>query len=196
MQNRNQTPLTKRRKPLIALLAVAAITALLSGTSCHSVVENRDPVGQRFPEVRGETLEGETVELPLAEPTILLVGYDQDAQFDADRWLIGLLQAPPAARIIELPTIPGLFPRVIAGRIDSGMRSGIPSEDWQSVVTLYGDDASEVMALTGNERGRNMRVLFLDDEGSILWFHDRGFSASKVLELGRAVAEHTSTASE
>jgi hypothetical protein len=66
------------------------------------------------------------------------------------------------------------------------MRSGIPSEDWASVVTVYGSPAREVVALTGNENGRNMRVLLLDHGGVVRWFHDRGYSAGKMLELDAA----------
>jgi hypothetical protein len=162
---------------------------LFSVSSCSTTVENRDPVGERLPTVTGESLEGEETTLPLGEPTVLLVGYVQKAQFDADRWLIGLLQAPPPARVLEVPTIEGLFPRMIAGTIDDGMRSGIPSEDWQSVVTVYGSDAKRIVELTGNERGRNIRVLLLDSDGVVRWFHDRGFSAGKLLELNAAAAE-------
>jgi hypothetical protein len=31
-----------------------------------------------------------------------------------------------------------------------------------------------------------MRVLLLDREGRVRWFHDRGFSAGKLIELERA----------
>jgi len=168
------------------LLGAIALASLLASTSCRATVENRDPLGEPFPEVAGQALDGETVSLPLDEPSVLLVGYVQDAQFDADRWLIGLLQAPPPVRILEIPAVVGLFPRLIAGTIDSGMRSGIPNEDWQSVVTLYGPKADRVVALTGNERPRNIRVLLLDAQGRVRWFHDRGFSAAKLLELGSA----------
>ncbi|MFT5049844.1 MAG: hypothetical protein ACI8QZ_001237 [Chlamydiales bacterium] len=168
------------------LVGAVALGALLASTSCTTTIENRDPLGEPFPEVVGEALDGETLSLPLDEPSVLLIGYVQDAQFDADRWLVGLLQAPPPVRILEVPTVVGLFPRLIADTIDSGMRSGIPSEDWQSVVTLYGSKADQVLELTGNERPRNIRVLLLDAEGRVRWFHDRGFSASKLLELGDA----------
>ena len=92
-------------------------------------------------------------------------------------------------RILEVPAVAGLFPRMIANTIDSGMRRGIPSEDWQYVVTVYGGGASEIVAFTGNENPRNIRVLLVDKDGQVLWFHDRGFSASKLLELGRAAQE-------
>lgn len=167
------------------------IVCVLALGSCRSTIANRDPSGEPFPAVIGESLDGRKVRLPddvAGGPAVLLAGYVQDAQFDADRWLYGLLQAQLSVPIYEIPTIPGLFPRLLAGTIDSGMRSGIPSEDWATVVTIYGADAQKIVAATGNERPRNIRVLLLDAEGRVRWFHDRGFSAGKLLELEQAVA--------
>ncbi len=171
------------KKTTIVLAILGALVATI-GVSCRATVENRDPTGETFPSVAGESLDGDSVALPLAEPSVLLVGYVQKAQFDADRWLIGLLQATPKARIFEVPAAAGMIPRLISGTIDAGMRSGIPSEDWASVVTLYGSSADAVVEFTGNEKPRNMRVFLLDADGKVVWFHDRGFSASKLLELG------------
>lgn len=170
----------------IACLALA----MLAGCGA-SAVPNRAPLGETFPAVSGETLAGQPLRLPddlRGRPAIVLIGYLQEAQFDADRWLYGLLQADLDVRILEVPTIPGLFPRAFAGAIDSGMRSGIPAEDWQVVVTLYGDDAAAVRDFTGDEAGRNIRVLLLDADGRVRWMHDRGYSAGKQLELERTLA--------
>lgn len=174
--------------PRLAKSLIVA-TFLLGTLGCAAKFENRPCVGERFPEVSGAALDGSTWSLPqglAGQPAILLVGYLQEAQFDADRWIFGLLQAQPPAKLLEVPTIPGLFPRLIGEAIDSGMRSGIPSEDWQTVVTLYGDDATKVAQFTGNAGGRNIRVLLLDAKGTVVWFHDRGFSAGKLLELDQA----------
>jgi hypothetical protein len=153
---------------------------------CSSSLPARDPTGEALPAMTGSTLDDESLRLPgdlLGAPAILLVGFEQEAQFDADRWLFGLLQSRTPARVLEVPTIPGRIASAFARLIDSGMRSGIPEEDWGSVVTLYGGDARAMRALTGDEGGRNMRVLLLDANGVIRWFHDRGFSAGKLLEL-------------
>jgi outer membrane protein assembly factor BamB len=174
----------KRFAPLLWLSLVGLCAA------CRSPQPNRDPLGQRLPSVAGEALDGKAWRLPedlAGRPAVLLVGYEQRAQFDADRWLFGLLQAETPARLLEVPTIPGLFGRVLGETIDSGMRSGIPHEDWGAVVTLYGESASTMKAFTGTERGRNMRVLVLDADGNVRWFHDRGYSAAKCLELDRLV---------
>ena len=165
-----------------ALLA----SALLGLAACAAPAPNLDPTGAAFPSVLGTSLEGQDVRLPEAlggEPAVILVGYVQDTQFDLDRWILGLMQAETPVRILEVPTITGFFPGLIAGTIDDGMRSGIPQEDWGSVVTLYGDEAERVKALTGEESPRNGRVMLLDGEGRIVWFHDRGYSAGQLLAL-------------
>lgn len=178
------------RRPHVA--TIVAVVGTLALAACRGTIENRDPVGEPFPSTAGATLEEEPVELPAAyagAPAVLIVGYKQDAQFDADRWIYGLLKADLDVTIAELPTIPGLVPSWISGWIDDGMRSGIPREDWGQVVTVYGDAAKPIAALTGTEQGRNVRVLLLDAEGVVRWFHDRGFSAGKLLELERALGE-------
>ncbi len=159
---------------------------LLVFTGCQSAIPNRDPVGEVFPSVVGASLEKERTELPGAfagEPAILLVGYKQGAQFDLDRWLMGLIDADVSVPIVEIPTIPGLVPTWISGWIDDGMRSGIPREDWASVVTLYGAAAKPVARLTGTESGRRARVIVLDANGTVIWFDDAGYSVRKALAI-------------
>jgi hypothetical protein len=178
----------KRTLFFLTLIAIAAIGATLS---CSGPIPNRNPVGDAFPSVVGESLEKEAVAFPDAvagEVAVLLVGYKQSTQFDIDRWLMGLLQAGVEARIYELPTIPGLVPTIISGWIDNGMRSGIPEDDWAAVVTFYGDAAEPIAKLTGTENGRNARVLVLDRAGQVVWFSDAGYSPRLALELNAVVS--------
>jgi len=168
-------------------LAVFALMFLVLG--CGSPLPNRDPTGERFPSVRGTALSGDAVALPAdlaGAPAVLLVGYVQNAQFDLDRWILGLLQAETPVRLLEVPTIDGLVPGMIANSIDSGMRRGIPEEDWGTVVTVY-DDAASIVAFTGETRPQNGRILLLDADGVVRWFHDRGYSAGVLLQLDAAV---------
>lgn len=162
------------------------LCGLLAAAGCSSTRPDRDPTGLLFPAVVGSSLEEERVELPGAlagRPAILLIGYRQRAQFDLDRWVMGLLAAEVAVPIYEVPTIPALVPSMLSGWIDDGMRSGIPREDWNAVVTLYGSAAEPVAEFTGTERGNLGRALLLDAEGRVVWFDDEGFSPRKVLEL-------------
>ncbi len=149
----------------------------------------RDPIGQKFPSVLGESLDGTEWRIPedlAGGPAVLLVGYVQQAQFDIDRWLLGISQAETPVPFLELPTIQGLAPRMFKGRIDDGMRSGIPQEDWRGVVTLWSGDSRRVAEAIGNETPANGRVVLLDAGGRIAWFQDRGYSANLMLELDAA----------
>jgi hypothetical protein len=175
--------------PVVALLVIAAVVMYRDSSS---TLPNRDPTGEAFPVVVGQSLTEERTELPTAfagEPVVLLIGYRQNAQFDIDRWLMGLLQTEVDMRLVEVPTIPGLLPTFASGWIDDGMRSGIPREDWGSVVTLYGEAARPVAKLTGTERGRLTRVIVLDPEGKVAWFDDEGYSARKAMEVAELVSE-------
>jgi len=170
---------------LLAVVAASVIAVVPAG--CSSPIPNRNPVGETFPVVSGRSLEDAPVDLPAAvsgEPAVLLVGYLQDAQFDIDRWALGLAQSGTGVRRMEVPAVGGWFPAMfLQPTIDDGMRAGIPERDWPAVVTLYGDDAERVRTFTGTERGRNARVLLLDDRGVVRWFRDDGYSPANLLEM-------------
>ncbi|MHC4931753.1 MAG: hypothetical protein ACYTGV_06140 [Planctomycetota bacterium] len=171
------------------LLLLLSLTT--SGLGCGSTYARQDPVGELFPSVVGTSLQGAEFRIPEAfagEPVLLLVGYEQDTQFDIDRWLLGLTQAGIKVRAYELPTIPGLAPRMFSGTIDDGMRSGIPSEDWGGVITVYGD-GDKIAEFTGNENKLPGRVLLLDANGRVVFFHDRGYSVGTLQRLRDALVQ-------
>lgn len=182
-----------RTKILSAVcVSLAAGLLMFAFQGCATSVANVDPTGTRFPKVAGESLDGTSHSLPddlAGAPAVLLVGYAQGAQFDIDRWIMALMQQKTPARVFEIPTIKGLVPTLISGWIDDGMRSGIPDEDWPAVITVYGDQAAKIVATTGNENPRNARVLLLDGDGRVMWFHDRGFSPSRMLALDAMTRE-------
>ncbi len=192
---KSRTARTTRRVVMV-LIALGCLAVLLP--SCGTVVERRDPTGSSFPQVRGESLRGEAYTIPddfLGAPLLILVGYDQDSQFDIDRWLLGINQMGLGVRLMEMPTIPGMVPRMASGFIDSGMRSGIPSEDWGSVVCVYAD-AHRVVEFTGNETPLPGRVMLLDARGEVVFFHDRGYSVGSLKRLQEALAELEESASK
>ena len=77
---------------------------------------------------------------------------------------------------------------IFAERINDGMRSGIPSEDWAVVVTVY-EDGKKIARFLGNESGRTARVVLLDSDGKVLFFHDRGFSLRSLLDLKKTTKQ-------
>jgi hypothetical protein len=165
------------------ILIITIFATLLVG--CATTYTNRNPVGEIFPNISGESLEKKEIEMPeyfKGNQTVLLIGYKQDSQFDIDRWLIGLDMTKTKVKVYELPAIQGMFPRMFSTFIDEGMRKGIPKELWGGVITIY-SDGSDVQEFTGNENPNNARVIILDENGKIDYFYDRGFSVSALNEL-------------
>jgi hypothetical protein len=155
--------------------------------ACTTTIPRRNPVGEFFPDTVGTALDGKVWKFPNdtnGENVLLLIGYKQNTQFDIDRWLIGLDQKGYKISVFEVPTIQGWVPRVIAGKIDEGMRSGIPEDLWKIVVTVY-DDAEKIINFTGNEDSSNARVVVLDKDGKVRLLHDRGFSVNALNSLSQ-----------
>lgn len=167
-----------KKNIIIILIAFSLI-------GCSTTYVNRNPVGEFFPTVKGQSLTEEERELPTyfkGSKVVILLGYKQDSQFDIDRWFIGLDMTETKIKAYEIPTIQGLFPRMFQSTIDNGMRKGIPKELWGGVITIYGEGA-KVQEFTGNENPNNARVLLLDQDGKVIYFHDRGFSVLALNEL-------------
>jgi len=171
-------------KKLILILFAAT---LLVG--CATTYTNKNPVGEMFPKISGESLEKNEIQMPdyfKGNQVVLLLGYKQDSQFDIDRWLIGLDMTNTNVKVYELPTIQGMLPRMFSTFIDAGMRKGIPKELWGGVITIYADGA-ELQEFTGNETPNNTRVLLLDKNGKVIFFYDRGFSVPALNELKKMI---------
>lgn len=167
------------------IVLVGLLGFLFSG--CGTTYPNRNVVGEKFPTVRGKALSGEEMTLPdqfKGKKVIIVLGYVQDTQFDIDRWGIGFFTAdlnlPP---VYEVPTIPGLLPSLFKEAIDRGMRSGIPAESWKDVITVYGGDGGKIAEWTGTQVPRNSRVLLLDEDGVVLWMHDKGYGLPPLQSL-------------
>ena len=67
------------------------------------------------------------------------------------------------------------------------MRSGIPEEDWASVVTVY-EEAEAIALFTGNENPLPGRILLIDGAGRVVSFHDRGYSVGTLKRLRSVLA--------
>ena len=158
-------------------------------SACSTDYANRKPMGEKFPNVVGQSLEKEMVSFPehtANRNVVLLLGYVQNSQFDIDRWLIGLDMTGTQVDVYELPTIQGMFPRFFKTQIDNGMRKGIPKELWKGVITIY-EDGETVQAFTGNINANNARVILLDKKGEVAFFSDNGFSVAAMNSLRSAL---------
>lgn len=170
-------------KKTLTFLFICTLAATLAG--CNSTYPNQNPVNQTFPTVQGTSLEEQPMQIPQDLPeenVLLLLGYVQDAQFDIDRWLIGLDMTQTEVKAYELPAIQGMFPRMFKTQIDEGMRRGIPKEMWGGVITIYAD-GDRIQQFTGNENPNNARVILLNEQREIIYFYDRGFAVAALNEV-------------
>jgi hypothetical protein len=142
-------------------------------------------IGERFPSVLGNALTGDVWNLPddlNNEKAIIILGFKRKSQFDIDRWLLGIAQLETPVRVLEVPTVGGVFPSLFGDQIDEGMRGGIPPVGWAGVVTVY-DDADKLLKWVGTELPLNARVLLVGKDGVVVWMADRGFSPGLAMEL-------------
>ena len=178
-----------RRVYKITRLLCLSVIALTLLSACATRYSNKNPTGLTFPDISGQSLEKQSFRIPQdlrAQKTLLLIGYRQNAQFDIDRWMIGLDMTGTDIPVIELPAIQGFIPRLFSRQIDEGMRSGIPDELWSVVVTVY-EDGSRIQSFTGNENPNNARVVLLDSSAKVIHFYDRGFSVDALNKLREAI---------
>ena len=62
------------------LIACTLMAAAILASACSSQYPRRDPTGERFPSIRGQTLAEEPVRLPddvLGGAVLLFIGYEQ-----------------------------------------------------------------------------------------------------------------------
>jgi hypothetical protein len=147
-------------------------------------------MGRRFPRVSGRTLSRKAACFPddlSGAPAVLLVAYRRSAQADVDRWAQALTQGAPGLRTYEVPTIPALAYRPLAGWIDGAMRGGVPQRQWSSVVTVYGDGAV-VRDFLGEAARPVAHVVLLDGDGVVRWFDADGYSTAAAAGLLATVA--------
>jgi hypothetical protein len=143
------------------------------------------PVGRRLPSVRGNALNGVGVRFPqdlAGAPAVLLVAYQGTTQEDVARWLRFLQASEPHLTVYEVPTISALAYRPLSGRVDNGMRRGVPRVLWPEVVTLCGEGKT-MREFLGDRGLAGASVVLLDSDGIVRWFNALGFTADKGARL-------------
>jgi hypothetical protein len=101
----------------------------------------------------------------------IAIAFRRQAQAQVDSWLAPFTRVyggEPTIRIYEIPMIGSIYGRLMAGRIDSGMRSGISREQHPFVITYYGDLAPCKKALDMPDPSLAY-IFLLDREGRIRW---------------------------
>ena len=156
-----------------ALLAGGIGTASVGQSQPEDATETHNPkqlVGQRFPLLVAENLEGHTVTLPTdseGQVCVLTVAFEQDAQKQIDSWTKHILDHPQYSDLCyyEIPMLKRIW-KLLQGWIDGGMRSGIDPNRHKNVITYYGD-LRKYKATLQIEDTRYAYIYVIDQEGMI-----------------------------
>jgi hypothetical protein len=149
--------------------------------------------GPTFPPLLSAALDGSHVHLPhdaLGSVVCIAIAFRRQAQTQVDSWLAPFTRmygADPRVRIYEIPMIGTIYGRLMAGRIDSGMRSGISREQHPFVITYYGDLAPYKKALD-MPVGSRAYIFLLDREGRIRWRNQGPATEQGVQEMLEAAS--------
>ncbi len=150
-------------------------------------------IGERLPELRGESLAGREVVLPQAAEgrvALLLLGFTYKSRFAVEAWaerFRALFHSDPRVTFYELPMIGGAA-RLARWFIDRGMRRETPEEDYGHVITVYRGVDSWKRRVRFVEPDAAY-VILLDSQGKVAWRHQGAFEESAFQALSRKISE-------
>ncbi|MBZ5584225.1 MAG: hypothetical protein LAQ30_18825 [Acidobacteriia bacterium] len=150
-------------------------------------------IGERLPELRGESLTGREAVLPQAAEgrvTLLLLGFTYKSRFAVEAWaerFRARFQSDPRVTFYELPMIGGAA-RLARWFIDRGMRRGTPEGDHEHVITVYRGVDSWKRRVRFVEPDAAYLIL-LDRTGKVAWRHQGAFEDSAFQALSRKISE-------
>jgi len=147
----------------------------------------------KFPEVTGQNLLGETLTIPSqleGKVNLLVVAFQQWHIRLIETWvpfLEELIVKYPEIQYYEIPTL-RKFNFLSRRIIDSGMRGGIPSPEMRArTITLYLDKSvfDQALAIPTEE---TIYLFLVDCDGNILWRDQDRYSDEKGKTILNAIA--------
>jgi len=167
-----------------------AVGSLMIASCRHQSLTLRDQAERLrtpyFPKITAENLNKEKVTLPddyNGNPLLVLIAYKQKQQLNVNTWLDRMDEIEstiPGVQIIETPTISSGKWGWMAGFIDGGMRSGIPSTEARGrTITLYTDVSLFNQALN-IESVDTIYAVLLDEEGEVIEMIEGDFTLDKL----------------
>src|SRR3954468_14174836 len=168
-------------------MTMALILSLLPAVAVALEPSAEIKIGDRLPELRGESLTGRKVVLPQAAEgrvTLLLLGFSYKSRFAVEAWaerFRAQYQSDPHVTFYEAPMIGGVA-RLAKWFIDSGMRRGTPEKDYERVVTVYAHTDLWKQRVRFADPDAAYLIL-LDHTGKIAWRYQGAFEDGAFQEL-------------
>lgn len=134
--------------------------------------------GQILPQISGQALTGELIELPAAakgKPTVVIFSFSRAAGNDARSWNERLSRDfpkdVPSYTIIVLESVPKLF----RGMALSGIKGSMPIPMQDRTIVLYRDETLWKQRLAFSEDG-HAYVILLGPDGRMTWRSEGTFT--------------------
>jgi hypothetical protein len=148
-------------------------------------------VGERMPELKGQTLTGRTAALPQASAgkvTLVAMGFTYSSRYAVEAWAEWYRTTIDPTQDVIFFEVPMLGGAATLGRwfIDRGMRKGTPVELHDQVITVYGGtgDWKKRLAYPSSDQTKDDAYLIvLDKEGVVRWLHHGAFDKVRSDEL-------------
>jgi hypothetical protein len=167
------------------ILFVCGVGVLVMAMGVARAGQDALRVGERMPELTGQTLTGRTTSLPQASAgkvTLVLMGFTYKSRVAVEAWADwyrATTDSTGAVTFFEVPMIGGM---ATLGRwfINRGMRSGTPVELHDQVITVYGGTGDWKQRLAYSTRHEDDAYLIVfDGQGVVRWLHHGGFDQSR-----------------
>jgi len=171
------------------ILFVCGVGVLVMAMGVARAGQDALRVGERMPDLTGQTLTGRTTSLPQASAgkvTLVLMGFTYKSRVAVEAWADwyrATTDPTAAVTFFEVPMIGGM---ATLGRwfINRGMRSGTPVELHDQVITVYGGTGDWKQRLGYSARHEDDAYLIVfDGQGVLRWLHHGEFDQSRADEL-------------
>lgn len=170
---------------LVGVLVIAMTT--LRATATQESLR----VGERMPELKGQTLTGRTAALPqvsAGKVTLVAMGFTYSSRYAVEawaEWFRTTIDPTTGATFFEVPMLGGA---ATLGRwfIDRGMRKGTPVELHDQVITVYGgtgDWKKRLAYPSGDKNKDDAYLIVFDREGIVRWLYHGAFDKARSEEL-------------
>ena len=172
---------------------MAHYLALLPALAMAAAPTSELAIGERLPELRGEYLTGREAVHPQASEgrvALLLLGFTYKSRFAVEAWVEKYREefhSDPRITFYEVPMIGG-FSRLGKWFIDGGMRRGTPKDDYEHVITVYGNTDAWKHRVGFRDPDAAYLIL-LDHSGKIAWRHGGAFDTAAWQALSAKTAE-------
>jgi len=147
--------------------------------------------GDTLPVLKGEYLDGRSAELPVAakgKVALLALGFTHDSQTAVQGWTKRFRKDfgdNPQVTFYEIPMIGGMG-MMAKPFITGGMRKGTPKDDYEHVITVFGNPSFWKDRLRFHKE-KEAYLILLGQEGTIRWVSHGFVDEAKFGELAEAV---------